>query len=118
MIKIQLNLSGKGEIVSALPALKNRFHPVDMTEWWATEAVHTVDSKPLTRKMLVLSAAEKGGGVHCDEDLDPFYAKIMDGDSFDFGLIPQDLVLAGKKSQGNSVQKTYTSFSYAKFPTR
>lgn len=54
---------------------------VDKDRWWSGEFVYLIepDGIKLTRRNLVLAAANKDGGAHVDRRLDPVYETILAG---------------------------------------
>lgn len=60
-------------------ALRKEQIPFDV--WWQKEIVikHKQPPTALTRKDLVLAAANKDGGAHVDKDLDPTYDYVRQG---------------------------------------
>lgn len=63
--------------VRMLPRLQSQFREIDLVEWWESETVHVQDGVKYARRALVLSAANKDGGVHVDPDLEPYYEKLV-----------------------------------------
>jgi hypothetical protein len=58
--------------------------PLDV--WWDSEPIFVDKGIKYTRRRIVLSMAEKGGGTHADEDLEPFYEVLSSG-RYGFGII-------------------------------
>jgi len=56
---------------------------IDFDEWWEKENIGTLNGKYYTRKTLVISLADKGGGAHFDEkgpqDFDEFKERSISG---------------------------------------
>jgi hypothetical protein len=48
------------------------------SEWWS-ERVYVLNDLAITRKQLVLTAANKDGGAHVDPDLPENYERLADG---------------------------------------
>lgn len=71
---------GEGNAFKSRPKLDtgitSRF--ISFTEWWQQEAIIN-SGKRITRRDLILSAANKDGGAHVDEFLDENYFKITEG---------------------------------------
>lgn len=59
---------------------------VSMDFWWDGESVFVHDEVTYTRRRIILSMAEKGGGTHVDEDLEPFYEVLCAGE-YALGII-------------------------------
>jgi hypothetical protein len=47
-------------------------------DWW-NQSVMVVNRQHVSRKLLVLTAANKDGGAHVDEQLPPEYQALVDG---------------------------------------
>ena len=62
------------------PKLSNASAPRDMRvdDWWH-QPVMVLARKPLPRRLLVLTAANKDGGAHVDADLPAEYQALVDG---------------------------------------
>lgn len=69
----------KSPPLNALPRLGNKFYQTTVNEWWSESPVFTAGSKTFTRKEIVLAAANKDGGAHVDDVLDPFYEELSNG---------------------------------------
>lgn len=56
--------------------VQHRFIQAD--DWW-TEIVYQIGAEGISRKKLVLSAADKDGGAHVDKTLNPEYEALTRG---------------------------------------
>jgi len=79
---VQLSLTGT--------SLSRHFAPLDdaierttknFEDWWNTEIFRNPDGASLTRKALILSAADQDGGAHVDPTLDEMYARFSRDDT-------------------------------------
>ena len=72
--------SAKGRHVPYLENGPYTYRWVDRETWW-TETIYVVGDEPkrLSRKDIVLAAAEQDGGVHVDEELDASYLLVKAG---------------------------------------
>jgi hypothetical protein len=80
MTKIQLDPANKR--MEWVPKLHVDYErPVTFNTWWCREVVYLSkpDSLQITRKDLVLGAANKDGGSHVDRALEPRYEKVLEG---------------------------------------
>ncbi|AMY20327.1 hypothetical protein A3Q40_02964 [Rhodococcus sp. PBTS 1] len=62
------------------PLIGTEFHELPVEEWWSGETVFVHDEVQYTRKLIVLSAADKDGGAHVDEDLEDYYEVLRAGE--------------------------------------
>lgn len=92
-LKVQLDLSSE-EPVKMLPMLGERFRELSVDEWWGNETVFVHAAKKYSRRLIVLSAANKDGGAHVDKKLDKYYEVLAAGE-YAFGL-KGDLTFNGK----------------------
>ncbi len=69
-----------------IPLLGDRFSQVSISHWWAGEPIFVHAGQPYFRRTVVLSAANKDGGAHVDEYLEPYYDLLCKGE-YAFGLI-------------------------------
>jgi hypothetical protein len=83
-LKTQLDFSSE-EPVRMLPMLGDNFRELSIDDWWGTETVFTHNSKKYSRRLIVLSAANKDGGAHVDKKLDQYYEVLAAGE-YAFGL--------------------------------
>lgn len=91
LVKVKLALH-EPEPVTYRPCLKSNFRPLDMEQWWASDSLMTVEGRPITRRMIVLNAANKDGGAHCDAELEPFYHDMVTGASSLMKLHAENLI--------------------------
>jgi hypothetical protein len=54
--------------------------PVSASDWWREVVFMLDDSTPMTRRDVVLTAANKDGGTHVDANLTPEYERLIDSD--------------------------------------
>lgn len=66
--------------VAMKPILGDTFTPVALLDWWEGETIFVHDGVSYTRRRIVLSVAEKDGGTHVDEDLEPYYEVLLAGE--------------------------------------
>ena len=59
--------------IHMVPLLGDRFIELQLDEWWNNQPVFNHDGVPYSRRMISLSAAEKDGGAHVDEELERYY---------------------------------------------
>ena len=71
--------------VSMIPRLGDKFQELSIRDWWNTEKVFVNDSQDYSRRMIALSAAEKDGGAHVDDELEKYYEALCEG-KYAFGL--------------------------------
>ena len=64
------------EPVKTSPILGAQFRELPLSTWWATESVFVHDGEKFSRKMIVLSAANKDGGAHVDSKLSAEYEAL------------------------------------------
>ena len=83
-LSYRLNLSSDTP-VKALPMLGDVFRAISMNQWWQHEPVFVHQGVDYSRRKIVLSAAEKDGGAHVDEQLEEYY-KILCAGEFAFGI--------------------------------
>jgi hypothetical protein len=72
----QLNLSSP-EPIRMLPLLGDQFKELSITDWWSNEPVFVHDTQKYSRQMIVLSAANKDGGAHVDDELEKYYEVLL-----------------------------------------
>jgi hypothetical protein len=51
-----------------------------LADWWDGESIFQHDGTNYTRRRIILSVAEKDGGTHVDEDLEPYYKVLLAGE--------------------------------------
>jgi hypothetical protein len=81
-----------GEISSYEPVLNDHQSPrsIPVREWWE-QVVQKVNEHDITRKDLILVAADKDGGAHVDKNLTPAYKALSaDGAKGSFGWSYRD----------------------------
>jgi hypothetical protein len=66
--------------IHMVPLLGDRFIELQLDEWWNNEPVFNHDGVPYSRRMICLSAAEKDGGAHVDEELERYYQVLCAGE--------------------------------------
>ena len=67
--------------VSTKPILGEQFAEVGISDWWNIEEVFVYSTRKYTRKKIILTAANKDGGAHVDEELDKFYEALSEGEN-------------------------------------
>ncbi|WP_068278360.1 hypothetical protein [Aldersonia kunmingensis] len=89
-VSIDLNSS---EPVRFLPKLGGLFIPdVPLEDWWATDSIAASETA-VSRKRIILGAANRDGGAHVDTKLQNFYEHLVKGE---YGLgITGDLTFDG-----------------------
>lgn len=75
----QLDLSSPSPI-RMLPLLGDRFIELSIEDWWSKEPVFTYRAQEYSRKMIILSAADKDGGTHVDKELEKYYEFLCAGE--------------------------------------
>lgn len=70
----------KANPASMIPILGDKFHEISINDWWNKETVIKRAENPVTRRRLVLDAANKDGGTHVDQSLPNYYALLNEGD--------------------------------------
>jgi hypothetical protein len=80
----QLNLSSP-QPIRMLPLLGERFREVSIEDWWNNETVFVHDGQRYSRRMIILSAANKDGGAHVDGELEKYYEVLCAGE-YAFGI--------------------------------
>jgi hypothetical protein len=66
--------------VRTRPLLGNEFNAIPMAEWWNVESVFSHGGESYTRRMIILSAANKDGGTHVDSKLEEYYEVLCAGE--------------------------------------
>jgi len=66
--------------VIMIPVLGDKFKEVSVKSWWDEEPVFNHAGKSFSRKMIILSIANKDGGSHVDKDLQPYYEILCAGE--------------------------------------
>ena len=80
----QIDLSS-AQPVRMLPLLGDQFREFPLQDWWANEPVFIHHAQRYARRKIVLSAANKDGGAHVDEQLEGYYEVLCAGE-YAFGL--------------------------------
>lgn len=80
-LNIQLDPDGRtgGDPVKFLPKLQPAFIPVPFTDWWESDSITAAAGTTVTRKRIILGAANKDGGAHVDPKLGQFYSELAKG---------------------------------------
>ena len=68
-----------------LPLLGIQFIELSIEDWWRNEPVFVYNSQKFSRQKIVLSAANKDGGAHVDEELEKYYEFLCSGE-YAFGI--------------------------------
>ena len=66
--------------IRMVPLLGDSFIELQLDEWWNHETVFIHDGVEYSRRMIILSAAEKDGGAHVDEELEHYYQVLCLGE--------------------------------------
>lgn len=77
-LSVRIDLSSKYP-TTLIPRLEDQFQPIPFLEWWSGQAVMEVDGQAITRKKLILAAANQDGGAHIDATLQRFYQELAAG---------------------------------------
>ena len=56
------------------------FHKISFVDWWFNEAVFVHERQKYSRRLIILSAANKDGGAHVDEELEKYYEVLCAGE--------------------------------------
>jgi hypothetical protein len=83
-LRVQLDLSSE-EPVKMLPMLGDKFRELSIDDWWGNETVFVHAPKRYSRRLIVLSAANRDGGAHVDKKLEKYYEVLAAGE-YAFGL--------------------------------
>lgn len=75
----QINLSSP-QPVRMIPLLGNKFRELSIEDWWRHEPVFIYNTQEYSRRRIILSAANKDGGAHVDEELEKYYEYICSGE--------------------------------------
>jgi hypothetical protein len=75
----QIDLSSP-EPIRMLPLLGHNFKELSIEDWWSNEPVFVQDTQGYSRRLIVLSAANKDGGAHVDAELDRYYEVLCAGE--------------------------------------
>jgi hypothetical protein len=66
--------------VKMRPFLGNQFTQVPMEDWWDNQPVFVYASKTFSRRIIILSAANRDGGAHVDAKLETYYRALCAGE--------------------------------------
>jgi hypothetical protein len=66
--------------VRMLPLLGSKFRKCSIEDWWNDETVFIHNGRNYSRRMIILSAANKDGGAHVDEELEEYYEVLCAGE--------------------------------------
>lgn len=66
--------------ITMTPLLGQQFTEVHLADWWDGEPIFVHTGTAYTRKMIILSLANKDGGAHVDEKLDGYYEVLRAGE--------------------------------------
>ncbi len=80
----QINLSS-AQPIKMLPILGEQFHELSIEDWWRNETVFVHNGKNHSRRKIILSAANKDGGAHVDDELEEYYKFLCAGE-YAFGI--------------------------------
>lgn len=80
----QLDLSS-AQPIKMLPLLGQQFHELSIEDWWKNETVFVHNGNSHSRRKIVLSAANKDGGAHVDNELEEYYKFLCAGE-YAFGI--------------------------------
>lgn len=67
------------EPVALLPRLGDKFDKVPFANWWESDSVANDKGVSVSRRRIVLGAANKDGGAHVDPKLERFYENLANG---------------------------------------
>jgi hypothetical protein len=77
-LKQQIAIGSK-EPVKMTPMLGSDFRELAMSDWWE-ETLFIHDKKKYSRRLVILSAANKDGGAHVDPKLEAYYEVLAEGE--------------------------------------
>lgn len=69
---------GIAEFAPKLDAANTK-RSIRLNEWWRGDPAYILDAREISRRELVLGAANKDGGAHVDVALDPTYERLLAG---------------------------------------
>jgi hypothetical protein len=75
----ELNINSS-EPIRMRPLLGSSFKDISITDWWDAETVFIHNEKKYSRRMIILSAADKDGGAHVDAELEKYYEVLCMGE--------------------------------------
>lgn len=62
------------------PLLGDQFVQLSMDDWWSNEPVFVHATDSFSRRLIILSAANKDGGAHVDGQLETYYKVLCAGE--------------------------------------
>jgi hypothetical protein len=74
-----INLTSK-EPIRMSTLLGDKFIPLSIDDWWNKQPVFVHAAKPYSRRIIILSAANKDGGAHVDTQLEEYYKVLCAGE--------------------------------------
>lgn len=80
-LNIQLDPNGptdRGPVIF-LPKLQAELSSIPFDDWWESDAITNADGTSVTRRRIVLGAADQDGGAHVDPKLERFYEELASG---------------------------------------
>ena len=77
-LNVRIDLSSH-EPVRFLPKLGDQFVPIPFSDWWGSDSV-AASGTSVSRKQIVLGAANRDGGAHVDTKLQTFYEHLVKGE--------------------------------------
>ena len=80
----QINLSSS-QPIKLLPILDQQFQELSIGDWWKNETVFVHNGNNHSRRKIILSAANKDGGAHVDDELEEYYKFLCAGE-YAFGI--------------------------------
>ncbi len=75
----EINLSAP-DPVRMRPLLGNQFVQLSLEDWWSNETVFVHANESFSRRLIILSAANKDGGAHVDRQLEAYYEVLCAGE--------------------------------------
>ena len=66
--------------VSFVPRLETGFASTAFDDWWENESITNADGTSVTRRRIVLGAADQDGAAHVDPKLERFYEELARGE--------------------------------------
>lgn len=86
-LSIELDPSGgkTGEPLRFVPKLQADFNEASFSDWWESHTITNAAGTTVTRKRIVLGAANQDGGAHVDPKLSRFYEELAEG-TYGLGL--------------------------------
>jgi hypothetical protein len=78
-LNVRINLNSP-EPMTLLPKLGDQFVPVPFATWWESDSVTNAAGTSVSRKQIILGAANQDGGAHVDDQLREFYEHLIAGE--------------------------------------